>query len=117
MSNERGNCIGCGRELTHLDDDPNRTCGPTCKRCLAEQEHDFDADPDAKFSETGERIVEPVALQSAATNPIQDALKQIKALPQRQDGVNDQLRDLRVIANHFGLYDAADAIREMLAKR
>lgn len=31
--------------------------------------------------------------------------------PQRQDGTNDQLRDLRVFANKLGLYDAADFLR------
>ena len=33
--------------------------------------------------------------------------------PQRQDSVNDQLADLRVIANRLGFYDAADAIGQI----
>ena len=35
-------------------------------------------------------------------------------LPQRQDSVIDQLRDLRIAANRLGMYDAADVIRIML---
>ncbi|MBD8681715.1 MULTISPECIES: hypothetical protein [Pseudomonas] len=116
MSNERGNCIECGNELTVVDDDPNRTCGATCKRCLAEQNHDFDAEPDVQFSRSGERMGAPSLQDSGAPKYIRDALKRFKPLPQRQDGVNDQLQDLRIIANHFGLYDAADAIKALLNK-
>jgi hypothetical protein len=36
--------------------------------------------------------------------------------PQRQDSTDDQLRDLRVIANRLGMYDAADVIRTLLEK-
>lgn len=34
--------------------------------------------------------------------------------PQRQDSVEDQLRDLAVAANKLGMYDAADFIRDLL---
>jgi hypothetical protein len=34
--------------------------------------------------------------------------------PQRQDALNDQLRDLVVLANHNGMYDAADFITSLL---
>jgi hypothetical protein len=37
-------------------------------------------------------------------------IKLLAVLPQRQDSVLDQLADLRLIANRFGMYDAADAI-------
>lgn len=40
-----------------------------------------------------------------------DILAGIALQPQRQDGTNDQLRDLRVFANKLGLYDAADFLR------
>lgn len=33
---------------------------------------------------------------------------------QRQDSTNDQLRDLRCVANRLGMYDAADTIRNIL---
>jgi hypothetical protein len=33
-------------------------------------------------------------------------------LPQRQDSLAEQLRDLRLVANKLGMYDAADYIRE-----
>ena len=32
-------------------------------------------------------------------------------IPQSQESLEDQLRDLRDLANHFGLYDAADYLR------
>lgn len=35
-------------------------------------------------------------------------------LPQRQDALIDQLRDLRDVANKLGLYDAADYLRVVL---
>lgn len=35
---------------------------------------------------------------------------------QRQDSTNDQLRDLQVIANHLGMYDASDIIRGLLER-
>lgn len=44
-------------------------------------------------------------------------LQSIPAQPQRQDGTDDQLRDLVLFANKLGLYDAADAIRQILKER
>lgn len=38
-------------------------------------------------------------------------LKKIPRLPQRQDSLTEQMHDLYHVANHFGLYDAADYIR------
>lgn len=34
--------------------------------------------------------------------------------PQRQDALDDQLRDLAVVADRLGMYDAADVIRRIL---
>lgn len=36
----------------------------------------------------------------------------IEQLPQRQDSLTEQLRDLRLVANKLGMYDAADYIKE-----
>lgn len=102
MTESQASCIECGTELTVVDQDPNRTCGGVCARCVAEQSHDFDAEPDAVFTRAGTRMPTP---------RYRKVLQSIERLPQRQDSLNDQLRDLRVIANHFGLYDAADFIR------
>jgi hypothetical protein len=41
---------------------------------------------------------------------VEVALKRVPKLAQRQDSTESQLRDLVVIANHFGLYDAADFV-------
>lgn len=38
-------------------------------------------------------------------------LGKIKQCPQRQDSLTDQLRDLAIIANKFGFYDAADMLK------
>ena len=35
---------------------------------------------------------------------------------QRQDSTDDQLKDLRVVANRLGMCDAADIIRTLLEK-
>ena len=35
---------------------------------------------------------------------------------QRQDSTDDQLKDLRIVANRLGMYDAADIIRTLLEK-
>lgn len=36
---------------------------------------------------------------------------------QRQDALNDQLRDLRVVANRLGMYDAADFLRGVIERK
>lgn len=41
-------------------------------------------------------------------------LNKVNICPQRQDSVKDQMKDLIVIANKFGLYDAADYLRKQL---
>lgn len=86
MSNERGNCIDCGEERCHLDDDPN-----------------------------GERI-DNKPQRPAPPQNLRSVLEKLPQLPQRQDSTAAQLADLRVIANRLGLYDAADAIKTMLGR-
>jgi hypothetical protein len=44
-------------------------------------------------------------------------LAKLTQQPQRQDGVNDQLRDLHAFANKLGLYDAADLIKSIVTKK
>ena len=46
----------------------------------------------------------------------QETLVKIPQLPQTQESLNDQLRKLRIIANKFGFYDAADHIRYNILK-
>ena len=43
-------------------------------------------------------------------------LNKIDRLPQRQDSLDGQLKDLITIANRFGFYDAADHIRYNILK-
>ena len=40
-------------------------------------------------------------------------LDKVKQVPQTQEALNDQLKKLRIIANKFGLYDAADYLRSL----
>lgn len=42
-----------------------------------------------------------------------EILKDLPKQNQRQDSLSDQLRDLQAVANHLGMYDAADFIREI----
>ena len=56
MSEEH--CLGCGTELSFIDDDPNGDKNCTCARCRAEEDHDFDREPDVIFDRAG-RMVEP----------------------------------------------------------
>lgn len=42
---------------------------------------------------------------------LQDLCSRFEQLPQRQDSLDDQLRDVIALANRAGCYDAADLIR------
>ena len=45
-----------------------------------------------------------------------EELGKVKFCHQRQDSLEDQLRDLVKVANRFGFYDAADHISQMVKK-
>ena len=51
-------CIGCNQRLCDIDRDPDGYLGTSCAQCVAESEHDFTAEPFARFSWTGRRLVE-----------------------------------------------------------
>jgi hypothetical protein len=53
---------------------------------------------------------------SDVKNNWREQLKKIEDCPQRQDCLRDQLNDLRVIANKFGFYDAADYLKPTESK-
>lgn len=44
-----------------------------------------------------------------------DLLSLIPVMNQRQDSVEEQMADLRMVANRLGMYDAADAIGQLLS--
>lgn len=118
MSHDYGHCISCSTEMSVIDDDPNGDHNATCARCRAEEDHDFDAQPGAVFDRSGDMIAceqRPVVNHALPTT-LAITLRGIQQQPQRQDGVNDQLRDLRVVANRLGLYDAADVIGKVLGE-
>ncbi len=48
---------------------------------------------------------------------IEDIVKTLPQLPQRQDATDDQLRDLIPAANRLGCYDAADFLQNWVNKR
>lgn len=115
MSEDRGNCINCGTELCLLDDDPNGDHNCTCAQCLAHDEHDFDADPNAVFSRAGHRIDDKPQKRNMPEQ-LRSVLLSIPQQPQRQDSSGAQLADLHAFANRLGLYDAADAIKGMISR-
>ena len=50
--------IGCGTEMIHgIDSDPNGERNATCAQCRAEEDHDFDREPNVWFDRAG-RITE-----------------------------------------------------------
>lgn len=51
-----GHCLNCGTILCCLDEDPNGDQNAVCAKCRAEEAHDFDAEPNAKFGRNGSRI-------------------------------------------------------------
>ena len=48
---------------------------------------------------------------------IQEILDLAPKFVQRQDSISDQLNDLVIIANKFGMYDAADCIKRTLISK
>ena len=55
MTDKIDYCIGCAEPLQSIDEDPNGDMPSTCKRCRAEEDHDFDVDPFALFGRCGSR--------------------------------------------------------------
>lgn len=49
-------CISCLSELNYLDDDPNGEHNAVCAKCRAEENHDFDTEPDVLFLRNGKRL-------------------------------------------------------------
>lgn len=52
-------CYGCSCDLGYHDCDPNGDWPSCCKQCQAEEEHDFDAEPNVRFNRLGHRIELP----------------------------------------------------------
>jgi hypothetical protein len=46
--------------------------------------------------------------------PSRETLEQLPRLSQRQDSTEEQLKDLRWVANRLGMYDAGDAIKGLV---
>ena len=51
-----GYCINCGVRLGEVDNDPNGDKNCVCARCRAEESHDFDVEPNAKYDRAGRRV-------------------------------------------------------------
>lgn len=51
------------------------------------------------------------------TNGTFRILKSISQQPHRQDALADQLRELKVVANRLGMYDAADLIQTLVEEQ
>jgi len=62
-------CLNCGTELNCLDEDPNGDRNVVCAKCRAEDDHDFDAEPDVRFGRDG-RLVEAEPSRSGDEGPV-----------------------------------------------
>lgn len=94
---DRGNCIGCGSELLALDDNPNGAHNSTCKKCVAEEDHDFDRFPGVTFTRSGEQIDPPKPVPVAPKRTLRDVFDgaTVKAqLSETLDG-NEEVKALR----------------------
>lgn len=69
---DRGHCTSCNTELLELDDDPNGAHNATCKRCVAEENHDFDRFPGVTFTRSGEQIDPPKPTPVAPQRTLRD---------------------------------------------
>lgn len=115
MSSSRGQCLSCPEQLCIVDDDPNGDGNATCAKCRAEDDHDFDKEPGAVFSRSGERIDNKRAKVSIINQALADTLKTVKRQRGRQDDLNAQLRDLQAVALHLGMAEAANAISILIS--
>lgn len=50
-------CLNCGTPLSLIDEDPNGEKHCICARCRAEENHDYDLEPDVVYSRGGTRIL------------------------------------------------------------
>jgi hypothetical protein len=74
-----GYCIGCQVKLGAIDDDPNGEANCVCARCRAEENHDFDAEPDVVYDRLGRRVEdEPPEVESSMRDLIIQEIFDIK---------------------------------------
>lgn len=114
MSSSRGQCLSCPEQLCIVDDDPNGEGNATCAKCRAEEDHDFDKEPGAVFSRSGERIDNIRTKVSIINQALADTLKTVRPQRPRQDDLNAQLRDLQAVAQHLGMAEAANALSTLI---
>lgn len=105
-------CLNCDEELIRsIDDDPNGEMNAVCARCRAEEEHDFDREPDAVFDRYGNQIEE-----SAVTTPSPAALRAALAIKAKYGGVAIGIADdAQIIDDATGLPLLIEACNEILA--
>lgn len=98
-------CLSCSDELCALDDDPNGDSNATCARCRAEEDHDFDAEPDVKFNRDGSLVEtdQPDVsqeLQNEDTKPLDICLtymeQKVKEAAKDKPDVLDKWRAIKV---------------------
>ncbi|MBI6883123.1 hypothetical protein [Pseudomonas putida] len=104
MSEE--NCVTCDVELCIADRDPDGTKNAECLRCIAEQNHDFDREPNAVFSRMGERLDPPQEPKPCSR------VKQEK--PAKIYVLVDQLKEWEKVLSNAGAARAVNEIRAMI---
>jgi hypothetical protein len=63
-----------------------------------------------------EETIDEAALEAEDTARKSKWFSSLPTLPQRQDSLLDQLRDLQAVANRLGMYDAADFLSTTLRR-
>lgn len=72
----------------------------------------------SEFEKMAERLEERTRKEEPEPEPMwKIELAKVEQVPQTQEPLSSQLQKLRVIANKFGLYDAADFIRYNILKQ
>jgi hypothetical protein len=82
-------CISCGIELIdELDSDPNGDKNCVCARCRAEEDHDFDAEPNVRFDRCG-RMIEPPKKKRFNLELLPVSVEKLKASRKRLRATSD----------------------------
>jgi hypothetical protein len=108
MTNQ-STCMSCPEELLAVDEDANGTKNSTCRRCRAEEDHDFDAEPNAVFNRMGERVTDlPKPKKRFVVLDRGEPCTDLIVLP------DSQLMEVIAIMEALGRKDCAEAFKSLM---
>lgn len=87
-------CINCQTELNCLDEDPNGDQNCICAKCRAEENHDFDLEPNVVFERDGSMREEPVTKEGSTFDSEENMKRFVRAR---------QLFDLITAGSYYGI--------------